>query len=176
MTPIIKLYVKTFLLTGIPYGIITLGFDLADGSGLRIWKLLISAFFFGILMSLILVSIHWYWLNKIGVREMSDENISVHQKRILKTKLNKFELIEKLKADPGIRKMKMTEVEDGIILRTDMTWKSWGEEMKINIQAIGENDFEYQITSSPKIKTTLVDFGINLENVNRIENTIKNND
>jgi hypothetical protein len=32
MKPITKLYLKTFLLTGIPYGLIMSGFDLADGN------------------------------------------------------------------------------------------------------------------------------------------------
>ena len=40
MKPIAKLYLKTFLLTGIPYGLIMLGFGLTDGDGVRLWKLL----------------------------------------------------------------------------------------------------------------------------------------
>lgn len=174
MKPITKLYLKTFLLTGIPYGLIMLGFDLADGTGFRLWKYLFLTFFFGITMSLILVFFHKYRLKKNGIQEITDQNLGVSQKRNLKSELNKSELIEKLKTDPIIGKMKMTEIENGILLKTGMTWKSWGEEIKIILQGREESNFDYQISSSPKLKTTIVDYGKNLENVTRIENVIKN--
>jgi len=37
MKPLTKLYLKTFLLTGIPYGLIMIGFDLLDGGGFKLW-------------------------------------------------------------------------------------------------------------------------------------------
>lgn len=55
MKPLTKLYLKTFLLTGIPYGLIMIGFDLLDGDGFKLWKFLSLTFFFGITMSLTLV-------------------------------------------------------------------------------------------------------------------------
>lgn|SRR5690554_3880608 len=174
MKPITKLYLKTFLLTGIPYGLIMLGFDLADGNGFRLWKFIFLTLFFGVTMSLILVSFHRYRLKKSGVQEISDQNLGVSQKKDIKSELSKSELIEKLKTDPIIGKMKMTETENGILLNTGMTWKSWGEEIKIIQKANEECGFDYRIISRPKLITTLVDYGKNLENVNRIENVIKN--
>ncbi|WP_299438310.1 hypothetical protein [uncultured Aquimarina sp.] len=174
MKPITKLYLKTFLFTGIPYGLIMLGFDLADGEGFRLWKYLFMTFFFGITMSLILVSFHQYRLKKNGIQEISNDNIRVNQSINLKTGLNKTDLIKKLKTDPIIGKMKMKEIENGILLKSGISWKSWGEEIKIMLKSEKESDFEYIISSSPKLKTTLVDYGKNLENVYRIENVIKN--
>lgn len=174
MKPITKLYLKTFLLTGIPYGLIMLGFDLADGDGFRLWKYLFMTFFFGITMSLILVSFHRYRLKKNGIQEITDENVGINQSKSLKTELNKTDLINKLKTDPIIGKMKMVEIENGVLLKSGMTWKSWGEEVKIILKTDNKTVFEYQISSSPKLKTTLVDYGKNLENINRIENVIKN--
>jgi hypothetical protein len=52
--------------------------------------------------------------------------------------------------------------------------KSWGEEIKIILKSNKENNFEYQLSSSPKLKTTIVDYGKNLENINKIESVIKN--
>ena len=172
MKPITKLYLKTFLLTGIPYGLLTAGFDLVDGNGFRLWKFLFLTFCFGC-MSFLLVSFHKYRLKKNGVQEMTAQNLGVSQKKNLKSEFNKSELIEKLKSDPIIGKMKMQEIENGIILKTGMTWLSWGEEIRIILQTKGESDFDYQISSRPKLKMTLVDFGKNLENVNRIENVMK---
>tara|TARA_R110002074_G_scaffold166808_1_gene327665 strand:- start:90 stop:473 length:384 start_codon:yes stop_codon:yes gene_type:complete len=125
-------------------------------------------------MSLILVSFHRYRLKKNGIQEITNDNVGVNQSRNLKTGLNKTDLINKLKTDPIIGKMKMTEIENGILLKSGMTWKSWGEEIKIILKSENITDFEYQISSNPKLKTTLVDYGKNLENINRIESAIKN--
>jgi hypothetical protein len=173
MNPLTKLYLKTFLLTGIPYGLIMIGFDLLDGDGFKLWKFLSLTLFFGITMSLILVSFHKYRLIKNGIQELIDENLGVTKTKEIKTKLKKTELINKLKTDPIIGKMKMNETETGIALKTGITWKSWGEEIKIILKSETDSDFEYQISSSPKLKTTIVDYGKNLQNLNRIENAIK---
>jgi hypothetical protein len=141
MKPITKLYLKAFLLTGIPYGLIMLGFDLLDGDGFKLWKFLFMTFFFGITMSIILVSFHKYRLKKNGIQELTDENLGVNQSKNLKSELNKIELIEKLRRDPIIGKMKMTEIENGISLKTNMTWKSWGEDIKIIIKSVKETEF-----------------------------------
>lgn len=75
MKPITKLYLKTFLVTGIPYGLIMLGFDLADGKGFILWKFLFLTFFFGITMSLFLVLFNRYRLKKNEIQKMKDENL-----------------------------------------------------------------------------------------------------
>lgn len=124
-------------------------------------------------MSLALVPFHRYRLKKNGIQEITDENVGASQKKSVKSKFNKSELIQKLKIDPIIGKMKMTETENGILLETGMTWKSWREKSKINLKDYEGNDFEYQITSRPRLKITLVDYGKNIENSNRIENLIK---
>ena len=174
MKPIAKLYLKTFLYSGITYGLITLGFDLADGDGFRLWKFLFTTVFFGATMSLILVSFHNYRLKKNGIQEISNDKVGVNQTKNLKSNLNRKDLINKLKTDPIIGKMKMIEIENGIILKTGMTLQSWGEEIKIILKSNQKNNFEYQVSSRPKLKTTLVDYGKNLENINRIENVLKN--
>ncbi|QAA82294.1 hypothetical protein EI546_11440 [Aequorivita sp. H23M31] len=129
-------------------------------------------FLFGITMSLILVSFHRYRLKKNGIQKITAENVGVNQRRSLKSKSSKSQLIKK--PDPIIGKMKMTETENGILLKTGMTWKSWVEEIKIIQQANEEYDFDYQITSRPNLITTLVDYAKNLENVDKIEKVIKN--
>ena len=174
MKPITKLYLKVFLLSGPPYGLLMLGFDLVDGNEIKLWKLLFMAFFFGISMSLILVSFHRYRLKKNGIQEITHENLEVSQPKKIKSVLNKEELIKKLKMDRIIGKMKITEIENGILLKTGMTWKSWGEEINITIKSDNVSNFEYKVSSRSKLKITLLDYSKNIENVNRIENLIKN--
>ena len=161
-------------MTGIPFALISLGFDLVDGVDINVGKFIFLSFFFGLAMSLIMGTLHRKRLKNVTGQELNDQNLSVNQHRNIKSKLDKSELLEKLKKDPVISKMNLQEVENGILLKTGITWMSWGEEIKIIQQSDQENDFEYQISSRPKMKTTLVDYGKNLENVTLIENTIKN--
>lgn len=173
MKPITKLYLKTFLLTGIPFGLIMLVSDLVGGNGFILWKLLSSSFFFGAIMSLMLVFLHRYGISKNGTQGSKDQNLGVNQKKNVQSELNISEIVEKLKANPITQKMRMKKIESGILLETGMSWKSWGEKIKIILQTKAGSKFEYQISSHPKLKTTLVDYGKSLENVNQIENVIK---
>lgn len=174
MKPITKLYLKIFLFSGITYGLIMTATNLAIGETYGFWEFLVFSSITGVLMSLALVSLHTYKLKKDGVQKLTKENIDVYQTRSLKSELSKTEIFQKLKTDPIIGRMNMTEIENGILLNTGWTWQSWGEEIKILLKSSKENNFEYLLSSSPKLKTTLVDYGKNLKNINQIEYTIKN--
>ncbi len=174
MKPITKLYLKAFIFSGIPAVFVLWVTNLAVGIESSFWELLFVASIFGILLSLTLVSLHWYQLKKHGVEEITNENVGVNQTLKLRSELNRTDLVQKLKSDPITRKMEMTETENGIVLDSGMSWKSWGEEIKIQLTANNANNFDYLISSSPKLKTTLVDFGRNYEHVNRIKSVIKN--
>lgn len=173
MNPILKLYLKTFLLMGLPFGLFTIGVDMAEGNGFNLWKFVSATFFFGGVMSVILVSFHRYRLKKTGIQEITEENLRVSQSKRFTSRLTKTEVIERLKNDPIIGAMKMTEVENGILLNNGMSWKSWGEEIQISFKSTMDSYFEYVVLSRPKLRTTLIDYGRNLENVNRIEALIE---
>ncbi|MBS1777592.1 MAG: hypothetical protein JSS64_15100 [Bacteroidetes bacterium] len=172
MKPIIKLYLKAFVLIAISsFGVMIL-LSLSDFSKKIILKDIITSLFFGLFMSLILVSYHLYRIKKNGIKIITDDNIGVNQTLTIETKLCLNEVIQKIKIDPNFGKMKMKVVENGIILETRTTMKSWGEAIKIIMNSNKENLFKYQVSSSPKLKTTIVDYGKNLENINKIENLI----
>jgi hypothetical protein len=46
-----------------------------------------------------------------------------------------------------------------------MTWKSWGEALTVRLSGAANDKVRIEISSSPKLKTTLVDFGKGRENV-----------
>ncbi len=104
MKPIIRKYLKTFLLAGLTYGLIMLGFDLASGEKFNVWEFLFTTILFGFIMSLILVSFQIYILKKKGIKEITKENLAVKQTKTVTCALNKTELIEKLKNDPIFEK------------------------------------------------------------------------
>lgn len=61
-----------------------------------------------------------------------------------------------------------------IVARTALTWKSFGETVQIIIRKINETQTRVCILSRPALKTTLLDFGKNLENVVTIKETLMN--
>ncbi|MBK7232049.1 MAG: hypothetical protein IPH93_07245 [Saprospiraceae bacterium] len=174
MKPIYKLYLITFLATGITYGLLMSLIEWADGSRLSGWQIIYRTSYFGLAMSLIIVSYHKYRLKKIGIRELTEENLGVSHNKILKSKLNIMELIEELKKDPIFGKMKISEKESEILIRSNLTWESWGEEIKIILNKHIADEYEYQVSSRPKFSLTLVDYGKNLENMMRIESVLIN--
>lgn len=172
MNPLTKLYLRTFLLTGIPYGIMMVGFDLMDGGAINIWKFLFLSISFGLLMSLTLVGFHRYRLRKSGVKDMDEASLAVRQEKMIQSPLNLPQAMKALESDQKTRRMKMTEIQDGIRLKTPVTWKSWGEDVQIIRLSEEDGTFEYQITSRPKVKTTIVDYGKNTENIALIESIL----
>lgn len=172
MKPLTTLYLKAFLWTGLPYGLVMVGFDIAEGHGFRVWRFLFLTVFFGIFMSLTLVSFHRHRLKKNGIQKVTSDDLRVSQQRVVTAGITQQTLVEELKNDPIIGKMKRMESENEIVIRSGITWKSWGEHMKITMSPVGENQWNYVVSSSPRVKPTIVDYGKNVENVNRIEQLI----
>ncbi len=55
-----------------------------------------------------------------------------------------------------------------IDLKAGMTWKTWGEVISFDLRRMDENRTRVEVSSGPALRTTLVDYGKNLENVERI--------
>jgi hypothetical protein len=173
MNPVFKLYLKMFLLTGIPYGSIIVGFDMIDGSGFRLWKLLGLIFCFGLAMSLTMVSFHIYGLKKKGVNDFTKENLAVTQSRSIKSKLNLKQVKDKLTLDSDFMKMRFQELDNGIQISSPANWMSWGEKIQIILSGQSGDAWEYHVSSKPLISTALVDSGKNLDNINRVQHAIQ---
>ncbi len=173
MKPTTKLYLKVFLITGFNFGLLTVIMDLILGNKLSIWGFLSAALFFGVFMSLILVSISISRLKKMGLKDFSDEDLAMKQKREIVSALNIPEIVERLKKDEKTGKMKLQMLENGIQLSSGVSWESWGEIINIIQIPIEENKYKYQIISKPKLSTTIIDYGKDFENVNRIKKILE---
>jgi len=174
MEPIARLYVKAFLITGIPFGLLMMVYDVLAGEPFSIWRFLFLTVFFGVTMSIVLVSLHRYRLRKNGIKELTESNLKVIQKRKYVSSLSKQEFMNKLADDEILGAMNLTELENGIKLSSGMTWKSWGETITVIINPISQDEYEYEIISKPKVNAAMVDYGKNLENVNRVEEILQN--
>lgn len=147
-------------------------FDFAAGNK-NFDKLLLMSLGFGLLFSLIVVSINWYRLKKKGLKSTMKEYIKVVQKREIKSSLDKAAFIQKLEEDSYYKKAKIVDVEDGVQIRTHMNFFTWGEAIDVKIEPISEVENVYKMISRPKLSTTLIDYGRGYENVNRLEKLLR---
>lgn len=59
-----------------------------------------------------------------------------------------------------------------VVAKKGMTWRSWGDLITCDIRSAGPNEQTIEIASRPLLRTTLVDYGSNLENVNAIVSSL----
>jgi len=52
--------------------------------------------------------------------------------------------------------------------RTSTSWKSWGDDIRVDVVPIDETNSQVKIICRPALKTTLVDYGKNYENAERL--------
>ncbi len=142
--------------------------------GFRLRESLSSGFIFGLVMSIVLVSIHLIMLKSMGVQEMTKENLDIHQGKSIRSNLTLKELEEKIKSERFFGSSKFKETENSISFKTKSTWRSFGEKILITQSASDQGQIKYEVSSNPRLITTLVDFGKDLENVNRIEEIMLN--
>lgn len=96
---------------------------------------------------------------KISVDGTVSEAIAVSEKAILS--LNRSVIKDK------------NLIAGTIKAKTKITWKSFGEVIKISTQDLGNNQTLIEIKSSPFIPTAIIDYGKGLENVETIVNYIE---
>jgi len=176
MKPILKLYIKAFLIMGLLYASLMAISGYIDGESFRIGKYLFHAIFFGGTMSLTLVSIHKYNLSDQGITNPSEENLKAVQQAEFISNVSKDEFMSRLSKDKVMSRMKMKIDKGTLKLNSGITWKSLGETIVINISSVSEGMFKYQVLSKPKLPTTIVDFGKNIENILMIQKLVKNAD
>ncbi|MDQ3015143.1 MAG: hypothetical protein M3R25_00235 [Bacteroidota bacterium] len=169
MKSIILLYLKAFLLFGIGFGLVTFLSDpVVDRS---IAGLLIKTGFFGLFMSLALISSHIIAIQQKGF-SISQNTIRVQQKKVVNSELPPSSLAQKLTMDPHWNKLKIRNVNDEISFNTRTSFWSWGEKILIQMKKSGSGQNQYVISSKPILGATLIDYGKNLQNVSRLEKLI----
>ncbi len=176
MKPILKLYIKAFLIMGLTFASFMAIADYIGNQSFSVLKFLLQAIFFGGTMSLTLVSIHKSNLNKKGITDPSKENLKTIQTTEFITKVSKDEFISRLSKDKIMSRMKLIINDEDLKLNSGITWISWGEIIAIKISSASEGMFKYEIQSKPKLPITIIDYGKNLENILMIKKLIKNAD
>jgi len=171
MKSITKFYLKTFLLTGIGFSIIMLCLELFKGNDVTIIDILLWIILFGLPMSYFMVNYQIKGLKRLGVKDINEQTLKVHQITKVKSNLDKSELIERLKKSNYFIAENLAG--ESIELKTPFSGINYGEKILISQEKIRCNEYKYVIESKPKWKTAFIDYGKNLENVLYVKQLIK---
>lgn len=172
MSEVVKLYIKIFLVMGFGFACSMLLLNFLFGDPNSLFKFLFLFLGFGGFMSLLGVSSHIAFLKKEGVKEFTKETLSVVQQRSVVSSITKQDLVNRIQSDPAMKKMEFHDLDNEIKLISLITWKSFGEVIKIKCRHLQDGLNEFEIISRPRIKFTMLDSGKNLSNVNRVESMI----
>ena len=165
-------HLKIFLANGIPFGTF-MGILLSSLYGLNIGLPggLISGLVFGFLMFIILGFLHSRAVRKIS-GETSGESMDTFQARNIKLLVpfeRAFDLcIESLGMISKCRVQEQDRSRGKIIARSSVNWKTWGDTISFEIAPSGSEATDVRVSSRPTSWSTIVDYGKNLENVERI--------
>lgn len=170
-------YLKLFLAMGIPFGIFMgIIYSLQYGFPSGIVAGLFVGLFFGVFMSLILGLVHSWSVKRIPSGK-SEKAMGVHHVRNVELRLpydKAFNLcIESISLIKKCKIQKEDRSEGKIVAKAGMTWKTLGDLISFEVHKIENDRTQIVISSRPAVVTTLVDYGKNLENVERISSFLK---
>lgn len=163
---------KIFLSNSIPFGaFMVILFSSLYGLNVGLPAGLISGLIFGFLMFIILGFLHTRAVSKIsGVP--SRESIRTFQDRNIKLQLPFERAFDLCIASLGvIRRCRVQEQDRShgkIIAKSSVNWKTWGDTISFDITGTGNEETEVSVSSRPTSWSTIVDYGKNLENVEKI--------
>jgi len=162
---------------GLPFGaIMAVLYSFQHGLAKGLVAGVVAGLVYGVLMSLILESMH-RWAVKRSSSDGGDEALGVAHVRTVGLQLAPDEAFDLcLKALGEIRKSKIQRQDRsrGVILaKAGMTWRSWGDEIRLDAREVGAQRTEVEVSSRPAVRTTLIDYGKNLENVETLAGFLK---
>lgn len=166
-----KLYLKIFLISGATFGLVAailVGFttDLKRGIALGVG----AGPLFGLWMALTIGTTHKVLTRKYANSEEVTPNQSTTIE--LDSSLDQsFEQCTEALAQFGAMIQSSDKMKLEIKAATGMSWKSYGEILTIRLIP-GHQNVRIEISSSPKLKTTLVDYGKGRKNVDTIARLI----
>jgi hypothetical protein len=163
---------KIFMANGVPFGtFMGILFSSLYGVNAGLQGGLMSGLIFGFLMFIILGILHSRAVRKIS-GATSVESLDTFQSRNIKLPLpfeNAFDLcIESLSQIRGCRVQEQDRSRGKIIAKSPVNWKTWGDTISFNLAGTGNEKTDVMISSRPTSWSTIVDYGKNLENVERI--------
>ncbi|HDH05347.1 MAG TPA: hypothetical protein ENH01_06495 [Nitrospirae bacterium] len=169
---------KIFCVAGIVVGLTT-GLFCSFRYGMQAGVIcgLVSGLVSGLVMFLIIGLLHIHAVKKIAP-ELSEESYGIHHVRDIKLQYpydRAFNLcIESLGRIKNCKIRMQDRTAGQIIAKTSINWKTWGDTISLEIKRIDDTQTHVKTSSRPSMSTTIVDYGKNLENVEKILSFLKN--
>jgi hypothetical protein len=162
-----QLYLKLFFALGIPFGLLIAIFDgINEGLAVGLRSGIISGLVFGFFMSLIFGT--FQKLSTNAMKTIGDKVVEPKQTKKKSIHGTYEEIFNKclVSLNKINAKVKPYDKTDGVIYAsTPLSWKSWGEDIEVLIIKESDHRVMVSITSSPRLKTTMIDFGKGWTNV-----------
>ena len=174
-----KRYLKVYLILT-PLGCIVFGliFSFYNGFYVALYRGIIWGLIYGVSFTVISYYIHTRAIKKKGY-EISEKTLDVHQKRKLKLKIPYkvayYLCLESINSLPKARLQKENRSQGKIDVRTGMSWKTSGDKISFDVQKIDDDRTQVIVSSRPVVRLALMDYGKNLDNVDKISNFLKKN-
>jgi len=165
-----KKLIKMFLQTSIGFGLLMIIVDFIAYREIQIVSNIISGIAFGVFMTGILGFWHARSVKNTSSAE-SEKDYDVKQTKEIELPVSypqAFQLcIDSLSQ---LKNPKIKENDDSrgvIVAKTGMTWDTFGDTISFKLRKMGENQTRIVISSKP-LFIQVVDYGKNLENINKI--------
>ena len=167
-----KRYLRTIGITSLLFGVpITFLLGLRFGAN-GVLAGFLEAIAWAIFMAIALVPLD-LWMT----RKLPNDALRPNQSREVEVIAACNEVFELIKSSvAGLRFMKSytAVMEDGVIYgRTKLSWTSIGEDIVIAVNPLNATRTRVKITSRPRLRYTLLDYGKNYRNIEAISNAIK---
>lgn len=164
----IPLGYRMFFLTSVPFGLVMGLLASPGGLSQALWLGLLSGLTFGTAMTLFLGWAHVLSTTRLGAQRAV---LEVRQRKRLSLPIAPPTLHARLRgvfAELGVHTLSIDDEGAGVIAgETPRTLRSWGERLRAEIVPLGSG-CEVILSSEPRLAMTLVDYGKNLDNLERI--------
>lgn len=131
---------------------------------------IMSGLFFGLMTTAILSFIQWANLKRTG--QSASSVVKVHntlQLEIAASKQEAFGLCTHALQQVNKCSIEQSNFSLGILTASaGVNWLTWGDEIELHILETAHNRCTISLSSRPKVKTTLIDYGKNRENIRRM--------
>lgn len=162
-----------FLSTSIPFGLIV---------ALVYWRyspdvltIIYAGVIFGLGTTISLSILQWIIVRSKGIQ--GDVKVVCSTQFLVEgTREEVFDLCDHSISTIDKCKLGYYDPKEGIAkAKAGKSWLTWGDEITFQLKEIKPNEFCVTIVSRPVVRTTVIDYGKNLENINRISDYFMNN-
>jgi len=169
---------KLFLIPGLCFGSLTgiyCSSQYSIGTGLACGT--ISGIILSILLFIILGPLHVYMVKKVAPELTEEAYGTCHVRNI--TINRPFEqafslCIESLSSVKNSKITARKPSQGKIIAKTPINWKTWGDTIIFELKQTDDATTELILSSRPTARTTIVDYGKNIDNIQKIVYFLEN--